>query len=91
MDEPTFLKDLASRGCAESYYVDWEPLRVNREHSHPFTACALVLRGDFTLTTPTGSQCFRAGDAFELAAGTLHTETVGAKGVYLVAGRLSAR
>lgn len=88
MDESAFVKAMAARGCDETYHIDWEASRVNPEHAHPFRACALVLQGAFTLTTPAGAQDFRAGDSFELPAGTPHTETVSAEGVRFIAGRL---
>ncbi len=89
MDEVTFRTHLAALGCTELRTVDWAPGHATQEHAHDFNAHGLILRGAFTLTTPAGPRLLAVGDTFELAAGTPHTETVGADPTQILAGRIS--
>lgn len=88
MDETAFRRDLAQRGCSESYLVEWEANRRNPEHHHPFTARGLVLDGDFVIETAAWTRRFGPGEVFEVPAGTPHVETVGANGIRLISGKL---
>lgn len=88
MDETTFRSNLTALGCADIREVHWEPQRANPEHAHDYTAHVMILAGEFTLTTPTGPQCYRAGETFSLQAGILHQELAGPAGARVLAGRL---
>lgn len=88
MDENIFRTRLAELGCTEVRTVDWAPGHATQEHVHAFNAHGLVLSGAYTLTTPEGPKLLRAGDTFELAAGTPHTETVGTDDTRILAGRI---
>ncbi len=90
IDETAFRAELARRGCAEPVLVVWEPGRASVEHAHDFTARGLVQDGGYVLTTAAGDLELGPGDDFEVAAGTLHRETAGAKGTRILSGRLSA-
>ena len=57
------------------------------EHQHPFDACALVTAGIFFITVEGVQHSYTAGDIFELAAGTLHSESAGPAGATYLAGR----
>lgn len=87
IDEADFRAGLAARGC-DVVIVEWEPGRVSPAHSHPFTACGLLLTGGFTLETAAGARELGPGDQFELAAGTSHVERVGAQGARILSGRI---
>ena len=56
-------------------------------HTHDFTACLFVSRGDLTLIRAEGSETFRAGDVCSLAAGIEHAERFGPEGASLLVGR----
>lgn len=88
VDTSAFETELIGRGCPQFGIVDWPPGRISAEHAHEFTACGLILEGEFTLETPAGQQRLQAGDRFEKAAGTLHVERVGPTGVRILSGRL---
>lgn len=89
IDSSAFEAELVGRGCPQLGIVDWPPGRISAEHAHEFTACGLILDGEFTLETPAGQQLLHAGDRFEVTAGTLHVERVGNAGVRILSGRLS--
>ena len=57
------------------------------EHEHAWDVHALILEGEFTITTETGNTTHRAGDTFRLAAGVRHRERHGPDGVRLLLGR----
>lgn len=67
---------------------DWGANEVLPEHTHPFDARALVVRGDMWLEHGGTSRHLQPGDRFELAALTPHTERYGPQGAtYRVARR----
>lgn len=90
VDTKAFEAELVGRGCPQIGIVDWPPGRISAEHAHEFTACGLILDGEFTLETCAGQQLLQAGDRFEVAAGTPHVERVGPAGVRILSGRLDA-
>ena len=83
-----FESESRQLGYAEVLSRDWEPLTEVPEHTHPFTARALVIQGDLWLTVGDSTQHLRAGDRFELEHGTPHSERYGINGAtYWVARR----
>ena len=60
------------------------------EHDHPFDACALITRGEITLTVDGVATTYGVGQIFRLPAGTPHHESVGAEGVSYISGRREA-
>jgi hypothetical protein len=69
-----------SRGCSEVLARSWEPNQVVGEHTHPFHARALIVQGEMWLTVDHKTQHLLAGDHFELAPGTPHSERYGPQG-----------
>ncbi|MDX1376495.1 MAG: cupin domain-containing protein [Burkholderiales bacterium] len=47
------------------------------EHRHEYDARILVAAGEFTITIDGAARTYRAGESFEVAAGTPHAEAVG--------------
>lgn len=88
IDTSAFEAELVGRGCPQLVVVEWPPGRLSAEHAHDFTACGLILEGEFTLETRAGQKLLQAGDRFEVAAGTLHVERVGTAGVRILSGRV---
>jgi hypothetical protein len=67
---------------------DWAPDAVVDVHTHPFSAQALVVRGEMWLTVGTQTQHLRAGNTFSLAFEEPHAERYGPQGAtYWVARR----
>jgi gentisate 1,2-dioxygenase len=69
-----------ARGCTEVLARSWEPNTVIAEHTHPFTARALVVQGEMWLTVDGATQHLAAGDRFEVPKGTPHAERYGPQG-----------
>lgn len=75
-------------GFNEVVSRDWKPGTEVPDHTHPFTARALVIQGELWLTVGDRTQHLRAGDRFELEHGTPHSERYGESGAtYWVARR----
>lgn len=71
-----------------------EPTAITRDtgyalgdHSHPFDACALITHGQITLIVDGVERTYCAGEVFELARNTAHSEFAGPAGVSYLAGR----
>lgn len=87
MDEKTFRAELEQEGYGEASVVEWEAGKFVDTHTHDFSASLLVLSGEITVTTESGTTTCRAGDTGSLAAGTPHSEKVGTEGVRFLVGR----
>ena len=58
------------------------------EHQHAFDARILVTAGEFTITMGGATNAYRAGESFEVPAGTPHAEAAGEAALrYTVARR----
>lgn len=67
---------------------DWGADELVPEHTHPFDARALVVRGEMWLEHGGQTRHLQPGDGFELAALTPHAERYGPHGAtYRVARR----
>ena len=80
MDEATFRAELAAEGFPEPQLVERSSDDMPSEHTHEFTATALILAGEFSVVTRDRTTTCRAGDTFTLAAGVPHYERYGAEG-----------
>jgi quercetin dioxygenase-like cupin family protein len=77
-------------GADEVVERRWEPGKIAETHSHPFRAEALVTEGEMWLTRGGETRHLRAGDSFDIPAGTPHAERYGPQGAtYWVARRNS--
>ncbi|MDD0808911.1 cupin [Curvibacter sp. RS43] len=87
MTEAEFNADLATRGFTEVSTVQREAGGQMDEHTHAFEARALILEGDITIETQSGSQRYQPGDIFHLQHEEPHAETYGPQGVRYRVGR----
>jgi quercetin dioxygenase-like cupin family protein len=85
MDRAAFEAELIkdSFSVSEGQMSEAEP---KPQHTHDFTARAMVLEGAITLRTGDTEHTYRVGDIYSLDAGTMHTEVVGPGGVRYLAG-----
>jgi quercetin dioxygenase-like cupin family protein len=67
-------------GYPEVVAKQWAADLTLDEHSHPFDVQARVVEGELWLGCGEHSQHLSAGDVFNLAAHTPHTERYGAQG-----------
>ena len=86
----TFEADLHAQGFDEVLAREWAPLAVAGTHGHPFTAKALVVRGEMWLTVGDNTQHLLPGGTFALDAGVPHSERYGSEGATFWVGRRAA-
>jgi quercetin dioxygenase-like cupin family protein len=83
-----FRDHALASGADEVMERHWAPGQVVDTHVHAFHADALVTAGEMWLIREDGTQHLRAGDSFQLASGTPHSERYGPEGAtYWVARR----
>jgi quercetin dioxygenase-like cupin family protein len=88
MNEIEFRTQLKQQGFDEPEVLQREANLTNAEHTHDFTASALVLDGEVSVISASGTTTCHAGDTFTLASGTPHHEQYGSQGArFLVARR----
>lgn len=86
MEKVEFESALARDGYDDVCVMNKPEAPRNEPHAHAFDARALILDGEVTLTIDGVATAYRAGDTYDVPAGTVHTETVPAGGVDYVAG-----
>jgi quercetin dioxygenase-like cupin family protein len=87
MERTTFEAGLQRDGYLETAERTLAPGEATPEHTHPFDARLLILAGALTYGEAGASRAYRAGESFEVARGTPHTEAAGAEGAAYLAGR----
>lgn len=81
-----FRATALERGAEEVLERRWAPGTVLAQHTHPFTADALVVEGEMWLEVGGREQHLVCGDRFHVDAGLAHSERYGVRGaVYWVA------
>jgi quercetin dioxygenase-like cupin family protein len=61
------------------------------EHHHAFDARILVTAGEFSITMGGATRSYRAGESFEVPAGTPHAEAVGDQALRFTVARRHAK
>ena len=87
MTEAEFRAQLAAQGYDEPTVAEREANFATTEHTHEFSASALILEGEVNVMTATGKTTCHAGDTFMLASGIPHHEEYGAQGARFLVGR----
>lgn len=74
-------------GYDEVLLREWAPDFANEPHTHPFDTDALVVQGEYWLTTEGQTTHYQAGDSFRVARGVTHSERYGPQGAVFWAAR----
>ena len=83
-----FQQDALAQGCDEVLVREWPAGKVVAEHTHPFSARALVVRGEMWLRIGSENERhLRTGDTFEVEHNRPHDERYGAEGATLWVAR----
>ncbi len=90
MNETTFRVMLASKGFPAPAVIEREANLVTSDHSHEYSACALILDGEISVVTGQGTTTCHAGDTFSLDSGITHHEEYGAQGARILFSRREA-
>lgn len=84
MNEVSFRESLATQGFPEPTIIERDANLVTTDHTHEYSASALILAGEISVVTATGTTTCRSGDTFTLTSGTTHHEEYGAQGARLL-------
>jgi len=87
MTEEQFRAQLVSQGFTDIEVLEREANLSNDDHTHDFTASALILDGEISVTTAEGTTTCGVGDTFMLDGGVVHHETYGPQGARFLLGR----
>lgn len=82
-----FSAKMLGSGYHEVLVREWEPHHCTPEHDHPFDTDALVVRGEFWLTSGGSTRHIRAGERFQLGRSIAHAERYGPQGATFWAAR----
>jgi mannose-6-phosphate isomerase-like protein (cupin superfamily) len=85
MDLRTLESQLRSEGFKHTFVWQDGPQAFYPDHTHAGLTAHIILDGEMTLTMNGQSQTYRAGDRFDVPAGTVHSAQMGPRGCrYLV-------
>ena len=85
-----FRQDALAQGCYEVLVREWPAETVVAEHAHPFSARALIVKGEMWLRVDSAMERhLSVGDTFEVGCHQRHSERYGPEGATLWAGRSS--
>lgn len=87
MTEAAFRATLAEQGFDAPVEAEREANFVTTEHTHEFTASALILAGRIAVVTANGTFTCGPGDTFTLASGVPHHEEYGPEGARFLIGK----
>jgi quercetin dioxygenase-like cupin family protein len=82
-----FTTAARAQGFDETLVREWGPDQALAEHVHPFDTDAVVVRGEFWLTIGGQTRHLKAGDSFQVARDTPHSEKYGPQGATFWAAR----
>lgn len=85
--EAAFRESLAQQGYEPPVEVTREPNLATTEHTHEFSASALILSGRVSVVTATGTTTCGPGDTFSLQSGVPHHEEYGPEGARFLVGK----
>ena len=82
-----YSQDARASGYDEVLVREWQPGQETGEHTHPFDARVLVVRGEVSLLVGGQSRRYGPGEQFEIVRHTPHTEHYGPQGATFWAAR----
>jgi quercetin dioxygenase-like cupin family protein len=87
MDQAAFEAELMSAGYTQVETKALEPRPQNSEHAHDYDIRGLVLEGIFIVRQNDQPTTYRAGEIFDVPAGTKHSEEIGPNGARVLVAR----
>ena len=87
MNRMEFESEVRAQGYLEIIDRSMPANHTNPEHAHDFDARLFVLEGEMSIARDGRERTYRAGDSFEVSAGSRHAERSGPEGVRYLAGR----
>ncbi|KPK03420.1 MAG: hypothetical protein AMJ64_15685 [Betaproteobacteria bacterium SG8_39] len=91
MDTQAFAAAARAEGYDEIVEREMPAGFSDPEHQHAFDARILVTAGEFSITMGGATRTYRAGESFEVPAGTPHAEAVGDAALRFTVARRHAK
>lgn len=86
MNEEEVKAKLTEEGFTDVYVWEDKANAKYPEHTHEKLTAHIVLQGEITLTDKNGSKTLKAGERFDIPAGTTHSAECGPEGCKYVVG-----
>jgi len=88
MNEKELADQLRLEGFGHTYIWEDSPNAHYPGHTHPIETAHIILSGEMTLTTSSGTVTYRAGDRCDVPARAVHSARIGPRGCrYLIGER----
>src|SRR5262249_17144292 len=88
MNEKELAAQLRREGFTRTYVWEDSPNAQYPDHTHPTETAHILLSGEMTLTTSSGTASYHAGDRCDVPAQALHSARIGPHGCrYLIGER----
>lgn len=85
MDERALAKSLQTEGFSHTYVWQDGSGVFYPEHTHATETAHIILSGEMTLTTSSGTKTYHPGERCDVPAGEVHSARVGPQGCrYLI-------
>lgn len=85
MDTDALKAQLGNEGFTRVLVWRDPPRAVHPDHTHRTETAHIVLDGEVTVTTASGSHTYKTGDRFDVPAHEVHSAEVGGQGcTYLI-------
>jgi quercetin dioxygenase-like cupin family protein len=86
MDEKELEKKLRKEGFTRIYVWEDLPHAFYPDHTHGMTTAHIILDGEMTVTSEGTTETYKAGERFDVPAGTVHSARIGSNGCRYIIG-----
>ncbi len=86
MDEKELEKKLRKKGFARIYVWEDRPHAFYPDHTHGMVTAHIILDGEMTVTSEATTETYKAGQRFDVLAGTVHSAKIGPNGCRYIIG-----
>ena len=77
MNEKELEKKLREEGFSNVFVWQDRPNAFYPDHTHSTITAHVVLEGEITVTSEGNTRAYKAGDRFDVPAGTVHSAKIG--------------
>jgi quercetin dioxygenase-like cupin family protein len=86
MNEKELENKLREEGFSNIFVWQDHPNAFYPDHTHAGITAHVVLEGEITVTSQGKTQTYKAGERFDVPAGTVHSAKIGPKGCRYIVG-----
>ena len=86
MDARASQETLREEGFSRTFAWSDGPGAYYPDHTHPGTTAHIILKGEMTVTSDGRTRTYKAGERFDVPAGTVHSARTGPQGCSYIVG-----